>query len=101
MTEKKIREESATRHTANAIIDTLMSVNVFDSNLETANVVDVIDALARAVRLNASAITPLDTGPGTDSAGGTITSLTEAVMGVTAGLFEIASAIEHLAELDG
>ena len=35
--------------------------------------------------------------PGTDETGGTITSLTEAVMGITAGLCRIADAIEHLA----
>jgi hypothetical protein len=87
--------------TASAIIETLRSVNVADSNFEAANVVDTIQAVANSVRLNASAITPLDTGPGTDAAGGTITSLTEAVMGVTAGLMAIASAVEHLAEQDG
>lgn len=53
---------------------------------------------AEAVRMVASAITPRGALPGTDSSGGHITSLTEAVMGITAGLFEVASAIRDLAE---
>ncbi len=36
--------------------------------------------------------------PGTDASGGHIESLTEAVMGVTEGLFAIAHAIDRLAE---
>ena len=36
--------------------------------------------------------------PGTDAAGGTVTSLTEATMGITAGLCNIASAIEAVAD---
>ena len=39
-----------------------------------------------------------DGAPGHDETGGTICSLTEAVMGVTAGLCSIASAINNLAE---
>jgi len=36
--------------------------------------------------------------PGHDAAGGTVDSLTEAVMGTTAGLVQIAEAINNLAE---
>ena len=46
----------------------------------------------------AQAITPIDTLAGTDAAGGEVGSLTEAVMGVTAGLVMIAHAIDALAE---
>ncbi len=37
-------------------------------------------------------------GPGHDAAGGTVMCLTEAVMGITAGLFRVADAIEYLAD---
>ena len=48
--------------------------------------------------LSANAIMPLGAMKGTDAAGGCVGSLTEAVMGMTAGLFQIAAAIESLAE---
>jgi hypothetical protein len=35
---------------------------------------------------------------GHDAAGGTVASLTEAVMGITAGLFAIAAALERIAD---
>ena len=46
----------------------------------------------------ADAITPFSGCHGTDAAGGTVGSLTEAVMGVTAGLVAIATAIHDLAD---
>lgn len=46
----------------------------------------------------ANAITPLDAGSGRDAAGGHVSSLTEAVMGITAGLFRVAEAIEYHAD---
>ncbi len=45
----------------------------------------------------ANAITPIDAIPAHDEGGGTVASLTEAVMGVTAAGFAIASAIDNLA----
>lgn len=83
--------------TADAILATLQSPNVTDSNLEPANVVDTLDAIARASRSIALAITP-NAAPGTDATGGPVASLTEAVMGVTGGLCRIADAIDNLAE---
>lgn len=62
------------------------------------NLVGVIDDLARNVKKIASAITPLDAAAGKDATGGTVASLTEAVMGVTGGLVQIANAIQSLAE---
>jgi uncharacterized protein YukE len=59
---------------------------------------DSADEQSAALRSVANAITPRDAGAGRDAAGGTVDSLTEAVMGVTAGLCRIADAIEHLAE---
>lgn len=84
--------------TGDAILRTLESPNVGDSNMEPANVVDVIDSLARAARSVAHAITPLDASPGHDAAGGTVASLTEAIMGVSVGLHSIADAIIELSE---
>lgn len=46
----------------------------------------------------ANAITPLDALPGTDDTGGVVGSLTEAAIGITAGLVRIADAINDLAE---
>ena len=50
-----------------------------------------------AVKQLAAAITPNTAVGNTDATGGYVTSLTEAFMGVTAGLVKIAEAVEHLA----
>lgn len=63
-----------------------------DPSLEEA-----IIALSNQTRQIAQAITA-DGAPGRDETGGTISSLTEAAMGITAGLCDIASAIRYLAE---
>jgi hypothetical protein len=55
------------------------------------------EALADALRGVRDAIMP-PAMPGRDAAGGHVECLTEAVMGVTAGLFRIAEAIEDLAD---
>lgn len=55
-----------------------------------------VDELAIKLQRIANAISA-DAAPGNDAAGGTVNSLTEAVMGVTAGLFRIAEAIDGLA----
>jgi hypothetical protein len=85
-------------NTADAILRTLESPNVADSNFEPANVVDVLNRLSSATYKVASAITPLDAAPNHDETGGTVASLTEAVMGVTCGLCRIADAIQSLAD---
>ena len=63
---------------------------------------DSHDELAHAVAAGlgklANAITPISAMAGNDAAGGRVESLTEAVMGVTAGLTRIAEAISDLAE---
>lgn len=59
---------------------------------------EVIEQLANQVRNVANAISPLDASMGHDETGGTVASLTEAVMGVTAGLCKIAEAIGWVAE---
>lgn len=72
-----------------------ISPNVADSNFEAANLVDVIQRLSEQTCKIARAITPQDAIAGEDAAGGRVGSLTEAVMGVTAGLVRIANAIEY------
>jgi len=58
----------------------------------------VANAVAGGFSTLAQAIYPLSALPGQDATGGRIESLTEAVMGVTAGLVRIAEAIGDLAE---
>lgn len=82
---------------ANAILQVLESPNVADSNMEPANVVDAIDNVARGLFAVANAITPRDASPGKDAGGGTVASLTEAVMGVSEMLFRIVEAAERIA----
>ena len=56
-----------------------------------------LERLTCAVDRIASAVTP-SCAAGHDETGGTVASLTEAVMGMTAGLVRIAEAISDLAE---
>ena len=55
------------------------------------------DLMACASQL-AKAITPISALRGTDATGGLVGSLTESVMGITAGLVRIAEAITDLAD---
>ena len=58
----------------------------------------VSEELVEAVMSVASAVTPRGAMPGHDATGGSVGSLTEAVMGITAGLCKVASAIDNLAD---
>ncbi len=58
---------------------------------------DIVRAFLDAIRQNAKAVYPTHTAPGEDASGGAVGSLTEAVMGVTAGLFKIANALDDIA----
>ncbi len=58
---------------------------------------DQLMDLTRAVVAVANSITAPAL-PGIDAAGGEVTSLTESVMGITAGLFRVADAIDGLAD---
>lgn len=60
------------------------------------NEADLSDVCS-ALRKIGEAITPGSAMAGYDEAGGTVTSLTEAAMGITAGLCKIAEAIDRLA----
>jgi hypothetical protein len=61
------------------------------------SLIEVIDNLADSTNRIAKAITA-DAAPGRDVTGGTVASLTEAVMGITSGLVQIAEAIKSLAD---
>lgn len=82
---------------AEAISEALTSPNVSDANGECANVVDTLNRISLAASQIARAITPDHAAPGHDATGGTIMSLTEAMMGVTSGLVCIAESISELA----
>lgn len=84
--------------TADAIRRSLESPNVADQNLEPANLVDVVNYLALSTERVAKAITPREAAPGHDATDGAVASLTEAVMGLTAGACRIADAIESVAD---
>lgn len=62
---------------------------------------DTIDLLQEAsanLRSIANSITPSNAAAGKDCCGGSVDSLTEAVMGITSGLCEVASALREIAE---
>ena len=62
-----------------------------------SNFVEAIDNLAQNVKRIATAITPA-AAAGQDASGGHVESLTEAVMGINAGLVKVAEAISELAD---
>lgn len=63
--------------------------------------VSSVEDLACKTKQIADSIT-IPAAPGRDASGGSVSCLTEAVMGLTSGLFKIACAIEILAEsVDG
>lgn len=85
------------KYVADAIDRNFTSPNVPDSNLECANVVDVIASLAWSAKRIAEAITP-NVAAGHDEVGGHVESLTEAAMGITSALCKISYSIDGLAE---
>lgn len=87
---------SAESEIASAIKYVFVSPNVCDSNGEPANLVDMVQAVSMRLGAVARAITA-EASPGPDAIGGTVMSLTEAVMGMTAGLVAVASSISELA----
>ena len=84
--------------TSDAIMAALCSDSVEDQAGNPANVVDVLHQAGLTLRSVASAITPVDAPAGKDATGGSVGSLTEAVMGLTAGAMHIADAINNVAE---
>jgi hypothetical protein len=59
---------------------------------------EIASAITSGLNNIANAITPRNTGPGLDAVGGTVDSLTEASMGLTAALVQVADAISNLAD---
>lgn len=59
---------------------------------------ELMDELMDCATRIANSITPVSAVQGTDANGGSVGSLTEAVMGMTFGLVRIAEAITDLAE---
>ena len=57
---------------------------------------ELLEVLSRGFKYVGDAISA-DAGASNDASGGTVRSLTEAVMGTTAGLFAIAQALENVA----
>ena len=62
------------------------------------NVVDVLEGLLYAVKEVAHSIRSSNTMAGEDATGGRVDSLLEAVMGITSGLVQVATAILYLAD---
>lgn len=62
------------------------------------NIDELVDGVQQGFRILANAITPSGVIAGTDAAGGHVESLTEAVMGMTAAMVQIAGAITDLAD---
>jgi tetrahydromethanopterin S-methyltransferase subunit B len=65
---------------------------------EFENIVSKLDHLVNGVHSLANSITPQGSVDGRDATGGTVGSLTEAVMGVTAAGVQIADAINNIAD---
>jgi len=65
-----------------------------DSDTYSGSLAEATFAAGRKV---ANSITPTGVGNGTDATGGTVGSLTEAVMGLTAAMVKIADAIDRVA----
>lgn len=78
------------------VLREVLLANDLPGGAPTGNIVTVIDRLAYSTDKVAAAITPVAVA-GTDAVGGSVSSLTEAVMGVTGGLCQIAEAIQELA----
>lgn len=84
---------------ADAIVEVFTSPDLVGSGLQGANIVDVIDRLATCVKAVGTAITPANAAAGQDAMGGHVESLTESIMGVTAGLQQIAEELSHLSSI--
>jgi hypothetical protein len=83
--------------TSDAIRDAGIALENPDFGNQPCSIPDSVLELARAGRQIADAIS-VTAAPGKDETGGTVVCLTEAVMGITAGLCRIADAIGDLAE---
>lgn len=76
----------------------MAAVNSKDVERHIGRLEETGENVADAIRLLSYSVKAGDASGGTDAAGGHVTSLTEAVMGLTAGLVKIAEAISDVAE---
>ena len=85
--------------TADAIRSVLISPNTYDSNLEPANLVDVVDRVAVAICSVSNAVRPADAGAyrreGPNAA--TVNSLTEAVIDLSESMLRISESLHEIA----
>lgn len=89
------RLNDAAEQIADGIRDSFIAT---DASFHEGNTTDAIIDMTRALDRIADSIKPSNAMPGHDETGGTVDSLTEAVMGMTAGLVQIACAISDLAQ---
>ena len=82
---------TSTDKVAKAIVDTLISPNVSDANMEAANVVDALDSVANAIRYGLSRL-------GNADAATRMGALEAHGLAIKEGAEEIASAIRDLAD---
>ena len=82
---------ASTDKVAKAILDSLISPNVSDSNMEAANVVDALDSVANAIRYGLKRL-------GTADAATPMGALEAHAAVIKEGAENIASAIRDLAE---
>lgn len=80
---------------ASALRDTLISPNVADSNWEPANLVDVLDAIARAIRFSAKHLGTGDAVTQMGALGNLAKEVKEGSERVAGGLHAIAEAINR------
>lgn len=65
---------------------------------EIVNLPELIEVIEAFGKRLTNAIRPMGVAPGHDATGGTVDSLTEAVMGITGGLVRIADAMNNVAD---
>ena len=82
---------------ADVIKECFMS-NIDNGPYDEKNLIDALFVLTYSLKRISTSIYPDDCGPGRDANGGSVSSLTEAVMGITGGLVKIADSINNLAE---
>lgn len=91
-------ERNNTEKLCDALERCLISPNVSDSNMEAANLVDVVERAARNLNKIAKSITPQNAAPMKTPDGGHIESLSESVIYMAVNLGHIAEAIGDLAQ---
>jgi hypothetical protein len=87
---------------ADAILDTLISVNEHDSNLEAANVVDALFSIARSLSSLSTQVKYLGGGENTDQRGAVevlAVAVGEGCQAIAGAIDGLAVSIDHLADV--